>query len=236
MSGHSQFKNIMYRKGAQDAKKARVFAKLARDITIAAKSGMPEPDKNPEIGVVNGLAWTEAGGETLSVEAACMPGAGHMELTGQLGDVMQESARAALSVIRMRSDELKLAKDFYKTHDLHIHVPEGAVPKDGPSAGVTITCALASALTGRPARQDVAMTGEITLRGRVLPIGGVKEKVLAAHRMGIRTVLLPSENESDLDDVPSDIKQQLDIKLISSVYEALDAVLLESTAPAQTSA
>ena len=185
-----------------------------------------QPDREPEVGSVNGLAWTAAGGETLAVEAAAMPGSGHLDLTGQLGDVMQESARAALSVIRMRSGELGLSSDFYKKSDLHIHVPEGAVPKDGPSAGVTITCALASALTGFPARQDVAMTGEITLRGKVLPIGGVKEKLLAAHRMGIRTVLLPRDNESDLEEVPGDVRDKLDVRLIGSVEQALDTVLV----------
>ena len=158
-----------------------------------------------------------------------MPGGGHLELTGQLGDVMRESARAALSVIRMRYKQLGLESDFYKKNDLHIHVPEGAVPKDGPSAGVTITCALASALTGRPARQDVAMTGEITLRGKILPIGGVKEKVLAAHRMGIHTVLLPSDNECDLDEIPSDVRSGLDLRLIANVDQALDAVLIKDT-------
>ena len=187
-----------------------------------------EPDREPEVGSVNGLAWTAAGGETLAVEAAAMPGGGHLELTGQLGDVMRESARAALSVIRMHSGALGLESDFYKKSDLHIHVPEGAVPKDGPSAGVTITCALASALTGRPARQDVAMTGEITLRGKVLPIGGVKEKVLAAHRMGIHTVLLPKDNECDLEEIPGDVRQSLDLRLIGSVDQALDAVLVKA--------
>ena len=187
-----------------------------------------EPDREPEVGSVNGLAWTAAGGETLAVEAAAMPGGGHLELTGQLGDAMRESARAALSVIRMHSGALGLESDFYKKSDLHIHVPEGAVPKDGPSAGVTITCALASALTGRPARQDVAMTGEITLRGKVLPIGGVKEKVLAAHRMGIHTVLLPKDNECDLDEIPGDVRQSLDLRLIGSVDQALDAVLVKA--------
>ena len=218
-----------------DPKLSRVTIspKEVRELLGHAKFKRVSPDREPETGVVNGLAWTEVGGETLSVEAAVMPGSGHMELTGQLGDVMQESARAALSVIRMRSDELGLAKDFYKSHDLHIHVPEGAVPKDGPSAGVTITCALASALTGRPARQDVAMTGEITLRGRVLPIGGVKEKVLAAHRMGMRTVLLPRDNEGDIEDIPAEIRDHIELKLISSVYEALDAVLLQPQNAAQ---
>ena len=187
-----------------------------------------EPDREPEVGSVNGLAWTAAGGETLAVEAAAMPGGGHLELTGQLGDVMRESARAALSVIRMHSGALGLESDFYKKSDLHIHVPEGAVPKDGPSAGVTITCALASALTGRPARQDVAMTGEITLRGKVLPIGGVKEKVLAAHRMGIHTVLLPKDNECDLEEIPGDVRQSLDLRLIGSVDQALDAELVKA--------
>jgi ATP-dependent Lon protease len=141
--------------------------------------------KSPETGVVNALAWTPAGGETMPVEAVAVPGSGAVDLTGRLGDVMKESARTALSYIRSKTDSLGIDTGFYKNHDLHIHVPEGATPKDGPSAGVALTCALVSALTGKPARQDVAMTGEVTLRGRVLPIGGVKEKLLAAHRWAL---------------------------------------------------
>ncbi len=181
--------------------------------------------KAPEAGQVNGLAWTSVGGETLTVEAVCLPGTGKVDLTGQLGDVMQESARAALSYIRSQADVLHIEPDFYKKCDLHIHVPEGATPKDGPSAGVALACAMVSAITKRPARQDVAMTGEITLRGRVLPIGGVKEKLLAAHRMGIKEVLLPMENEKDLDELPTDVRKALKVKLIGRVEQAIGTVL-----------
>lgn len=181
--------------------------------------------KEPEVGVVNGLAWTQVGGTTMPIEVAVMPGQGAVDLTGRLGDVMKESARTALSYIRSRSEEIGLPADFHKTSDLHIHVPEGAVPKDGPSAGVALTCAMVSALTGWPARQDVAMTGEVTLRGRVLPIGGVKEKLLAAHRMGIDTILLPKENEKDLSDLPGDIRKHMDVHLIAQVDQAVQFVL-----------
>ena len=181
--------------------------------------------KEPEVGVVNGLAWTQVGGTTMPIEVAVMPGQGAVDLTGRLGEVMKESARTALSYIRSKSQDIGIAPDFHKTNDLHIHVPEGAVPKDGPSAGVALTCAMVSALTGWPARQDVAMTGEVTLRGRVLPIGGVKEKLLAAHRMGIDTILLPKENEKDLSELPGDIRAMMDVHLISQVDQAMKIVL-----------
>ena len=181
--------------------------------------------KEPEVGVVNGLAWTQVGGSTMPIEVAVMPGQGAVDLTGRLGDVMKESARTALSYIRSKSQEIGIESDFHKTNDLHIHVPEGAVPKDGPSAGVALTCAMVSALTGRPARQDVAMTGEVTLRGRVLAIGGVKEKLMAAHRMGIETILLPKANEKDLNELPGDIREKLDVHLISQVDQAMQIVL-----------
>ena len=154
-----------------------------------------------------------------------MPGKGEVELTGQLGDVMKESAQAAHSYLRMQAPQLRLQEDFFKTHDLHIHVPEGATPKDGPSAGVALYCALASAATGRLARQDVAMTGEITLLGRVLPVGGIKEKLLAAHRMGIRQVLLPRANQRDLEKLPQDVRAQLNITLLDRADQALAIVL-----------
>ena len=187
-------------------------------------------DCKPEIGVVNGLAWTQAGGTTMPIEAVVMPGQGSIEMTGRLGDVMKESARAALSFIRAHSAQYGLEEDFYKKYDIHIHVPEGAVPKDGPSAGVALACAVLSALTGRAARQDVAMTGEITLRGRVLPIGGVKEKLLAAHRAGIDNIMLPAENEPDLEDLPADMRALMQITLLRRVDEAL-AVVLTRTPP-----
>ena len=183
-------------------------------------------DCKPEIGVVNGLAWTQAGGTTMPIEAVVMPGQGSIEMTGRLGDVMKESARAALSFIRAHSAQYGLEEDFYKKYDIHIHVPEGAVPKDGPSAGVALACAVLSALTGRAARQDVAMTGEITLRGRVLPIGGVKEKLLAAYRLGIVTLLLPRANEKDLEELPADIRAKLDIHLMAHAEEAIELTLL----------
>ena len=179
----------------------------------------------PQLGAVNGLAWTAYGGDALAIEAAAMPGKGEVELTGQLGDVMKESAQAAHSYLRMQAPQLRLQEDFFKTHDLHIHVPEGATPKDGPSAGVALYCALASAATGRLARQDVAMTGEITLLGRVLPVGGIKEKLLAAHRMGIRQVLLPRANQRDLEKLPQDVRAQLNITLLDRADQALALVL-----------
>lgn len=175
-----------------------------------------------EVGVVTGMAWTQVGGDTLFVETAHIPGTGKIQLTGQLGDVMQESAQAAITYIRSIAEEFDIEKEFYKNYDLHVHVPEGAVPKDGPSAGVTMFTSVMSALTGTPVRKDVAMTGEITLRGKVLPVGGIKEKVLAAHRAGIKTVLLPKENEADIDDIPQAVRKQLKFVLLERAKEALE--------------
>ncbi len=186
--------------------------------------------KQPEIGVATGLAYTPFGGDTLAVETTIMPGNGGLTLTGQLGDVMKESAHAAMSYVRAHAAEFGLEPDFHKTRDAHIHVPEGAVPKDGPSAGVTLTVSLVSALTGIPARQDVAMTGEITLRGRVLPVGGIKEKLLAAHRAGILDILLPRENQPDLTDIPEPVRAQLRIQAIDRVDEALSFALTQKPA------
>jgi ATP-dependent Lon protease len=182
-------------------------------------------EKKNEIGLTTGLAWTEVGGQVLTTEAGLMHGKGRLTLTGKLGDVMQESAQAAMSYVRARTSAFGLPHDFYRHLDIHIHVPEGAIPKDGPSAGITICTAIVSALTHIPVRCDVAMTGEITLRGKVLPIGGVKEKVLAAHRLGIRTVLLPKDNEKDLGDIPADIQSTLAIKFVETMDEVLGLAL-----------
>jgi len=179
-----------------------------------------------EIGVTTGLAWTVVGGETLFIETAAVPGSGKLNLTGQMGDVMQESARTGVSYIRSIADELGIEKDFYKNYDIHIHIPEGAVPKDGPSAGVTMCTAIVSTLTGQPARKDIAMTGEITLRGKVLPVGGIREKVLAAHRAGIKKVLLPRENERDIDDIPEKVRKQMKFVLIDNAADALREALV----------
>ena len=183
------------------------------------------PEKEPRVGVVNGLAYTTVGGETLEVECALMPGKGSLQLTGQLGDVMKESAEAAFTWVRAHSKQLGLKDDFYKDRDIHIHVPEGAVPKDGPSAGVTMATALTSALTGVPVRQDVAMTGEITLRGRVLPIGGLKEKTLAAYRAGIRTLVIPKENVKDLEDIPPHVLSQFRVVEAETIDDVLKTAL-----------
>jgi ATP-dependent Lon protease len=176
--------------------------------------------------MATGLAWSELGGELLNTEVTVMPGKGKLIITGRLGDVMQESAQAALSYVRSRADELGLAKDFYQTVDIHIHVPEGAIPKDGPSAGITMATALVSALTKLPVRHDLAMTGEVTLRGRVLPIGGLKEKVLAAHRGGIKTVLIPGENEKDILEIPANILRTVELVLVDHIDQVLKRALL----------
>lgn len=173
------------------------------------------------IGVVTGLAWTEAGGDLLSIEVAVLAGSGKLTITGKLGEVMQESAHAALSYVRSRAQLLGLSRDFYRNYDLHIHVPEGAIPKDGPSAGITMATAIASALTGVPVRNEIAMTGEITLRGRVLPIGGVKEKLLAARRAQVKMVILPYENEKDLLEIPADLRKGISVRLVNHMDEVL---------------
>jgi ATP-dependent Lon protease len=178
------------------------------------------------VGLATGLAWTEVGGEILPIEVTLMPGKSALRLTGKLGDVMQESAHAAMSFVRSRAEEYEIKRDFNRRLDVHIHVPEGAIPKDGPSAGITMCTALVSALTGRRVRRDVAMTGEITLRGKVLPVGGIKEKLLAAHRIGVTDVILPRENEKDLADVPKNVIEAVKVELVDHIDEVLKIALL----------
>ena len=190
------------------------------------------PDRLPctdQVGLVTGLAWTSVGGETLEVEVNVMDGSGKLELTGNLGDVMKESAHAALSYIRANAAKLGVAPDFYKTKDIHVHFPEGAVPKDGPSAGVTVCTAMVSALTGVSVRSDVAMTGEISLRGRVLRIGGLREKTMAALRHGIRTVIIPADNERDLEEIDQTVRRQLNFVSASTVDTVLETALNRPT-------
>jgi ATP-dependent Lon protease len=191
-------------------------------------------DEHDMVGQVTGLAWTEVGGELLRIETALTTGKGRLTHTGQLGDVMKESIQAAMTVVRSRAAALGLDDDFYQKIDVHIHVPEGATPKDGPSAGIGMATSLASALTNIPVRADVAMTGEITLRGEVLPIGGLKEKLLAALRGGIQTVIIPQENERDLVEMPKNIKQNLDIKPVRWIDEVLEIALAERPEPRAT--
>ena len=193
-------------------------------------------EKQNEVGLATGLAWTEVGGSVLAVEATIMEGKGRPILTGKLGDVMQESAQAAMSYVRSRSAQFGLPKDFYRNLDIHVHVPEGSIPKDGPSAGITICTSIVSALTKNPVRFDVAMTGEITLRGKVLPIGGLKEKLLAAHRMGLRTVVLPKDNEKDLADIPQEILSSLTIHFVETMDEVLQIALERPTVPLEHAA
>jgi len=182
-------------------------------------------EKENQIGQVTGLAWTEVGGELLTIEAVAVPGKGTTTCTGKLGDVMQESIKAAMTVVRRRQQRLGIAPGFHEKQDIHIHVPEGATPKDGPSAGIAMTTALVSVLTGIPVRADVAMTGEITLRGEVLAIGGLKEKLLAAHRGGIKTVLIPEENVKDLPDIPDNVKNRLEIIPVKWIDRVLEVAL-----------
>ncbi len=180
-----------------------------------------------EVGMATGLAWTEVGGDVLHIETTLMPGRGQLILTGKLGDVMQESARAAISYVRSRAKRMGISPSFHRRYDIHIHVPEGAIPKDGPSAGITIATAIVSSLTDNPVRKDVAMTGEITLRGKVLPIGGLKEKLLAAHRIGIKTIIIPRENQKDLVDVPKEILDELTVHPVETVDRVLSLALVE---------
>jgi ATP-dependent Lon protease len=189
--------------------------------------------KENQVGQVTGLAWTEVGGELLTIETVLMPGKGKTITTGTLGDVMQESIQAALSVVRSRSKRLGIPEDFYEKNDIHIHLPEGATPKDGPSAGIAMCTALVSVLCGIPVRADVAMTGEITLRGEVLPIGGLKEKLLAAHRGGIKTVMIPEQNVKDLVEIPDNIKNQLDIHPVKWIDQVLEIALERMPMPAK---
>lgn len=184
-----------------------------------------EVEKCNEVGAAIGLAWTEVGGQLLTTECTIMDGKGKLTITGKLGDVMQESAHAAMSYIRSRANQLGLPRDFYRNLDIHVHVPEGAIPKDGPSAGITLATSITSALTRIPVRCDVAMTGEITLRGRVLPIGGLKEKLLAAIRHGIREAIVPRDNEKDLPDIPENVRAEMKMHFVSSMDEVLKIAL-----------
>ncbi len=188
-------------------------------------------EKQNEIGATVGLAWTEVGGSILTTEATIMEGRGKLTTTGKLGEVMQESAQAAMSYVRSRAHTLGLSRDFYRHLDIHVHVPEGAIPKDGPSAGITLATSICSALTSIPVRADVAMTGEITVRGRVLGIGGLKEKLLAAHRHGIREVVIPKDNEKDLPEIPENIRKDMTLHFVTSMDEVLKIALERELEP-----
>jgi ATP-dependent Lon protease len=185
-----------------------------------------EAEMVPEIGVVTGLAWTSTGGDLMVIEALRMPGSGRMTVTGQLGDVMRESVDAAYSYVRSRASQIGIRDEAFKEFDIHVHLPAGAIPKDGPSAGISLTLAIASALSQRPVRRDVAMTGEVTLRGKVLEIGGVKEKVLAAYRAGLRQLIMPTSNEKDLRDVPDEVKKSVTFTFVGTMDEVLRLALL----------
>ncbi|NBI07724.1 endopeptidase La [Senegalia massiliensis] len=223
--------NVM-RKAAKRIVEEKIKSVKVNKRTLSKYLGTPkyrrnETKRNDQIGIATGLAWTAVGGETLSIEVTPMPGKGKLQLTGKLGDVMKESAMAGISYIRSKTKELEIDEKFHSNRDIHIHVPEGAIPKDGPSAGITMATAVISALSNVPVNGDVAMTGEITLRGRVLPIGGVKEKVLAANRLGIKKVLLPWDNKKDFDEVPDKVKKNIDFVFVKTMDEVLEHALVE---------
>ncbi|MFN7667758.1 MAG: endopeptidase La, partial [Burkholderiales bacterium] len=219
-------KSLLMKKGKEGgAAKAHVTTKNLDKYLGVRRFSFGMAEKENQIGQVTGLAWTEVGGELLTIEAVSMPGKGRVTTTGKLGDVMQESIKAAVTVVRRRARRLGIQADFYEKNDIHVHVPEGATPKDGPSAGIAMTTALVSVLTGIPVRADVAMTGEITLRGEVLPIGGLKEKLLAAHRGGIKLALIPEENVKDLQDIPDNVKNKLEIVPVRWIDRVLELAL-----------
>lgn len=244
----SIIRNYTREAGVRDLERnlARICRKVARQVVAgqegliritvqnlhqylgAARYKQREQDFEPAVGVATGLAWTQFGGDVLNVEATIMPGTGRLILTGKLGEVMKESAQTALSFVRSRSEKLKISEDFFQKHDIHIHVPEGAIPKDGPSAGVTIASALYSAISNKKLRRHIAMSGEITLQGRVLPVGGIKEKVLAAHRNGIETIILPRENEKDSEDIPANIRRRLKLIWVEEVDSILARVICDA--------
>jgi ATP-dependent Lon protease len=227
------------RKVARRVAEKRAAPRQVGVLSLAKYLGPPrfvrdQGDRADEVGLAHGIAWTEAGGDVLPVEVSLMKGKGSLILTGQLGEVMQESAQASLSYARSHAHELGITDVDFDKLDIHIHVPEGAIPKDGPSAGITIATALISALIRRPVHHDVAMTGEITLRGRVLPIGGLKEKVLAAHRAGLRTVLLPQQNKKDMVEIPKQVKRDIQFIFVSSMDEVLPVALLPEQLASKT--
>ncbi|HBE93090.1 MAG TPA: endopeptidase La, partial [Gammaproteobacteria bacterium] len=212
-------------------KKAVVAPKQLEKYLGVRRFRYGKAEEHNQIGQVTGLAWTEVGGELLTIESVVLKGRGKQQFTGKLGEVMQESIQAAMSVVRSRADTLGIDEDFYQNYDIHVHVPEGATPKDGPSAGVGMCTSIVSGLTGIAVRSDVAMTGEITLRGEVLPIGGLKEKLLAAHRGGIKTVIIPDENSKDLVEIPDNIKKDLDIRPVKWIDQVLEIALEKSPEP-----
>lgn len=211
---------------AGEKKKVIITSKNIEEFLGKKKFRYGQAEKDDTVGVATGLAYTSVGGDTLQIEVSLSAGKGKLSLTGKLGDVMKESAQAALTCVRSKATELGIQENFYEKLDIHIHVPEGAVPKDGPSAGITIATAIVSALTGKPIRKEVGMTGEITLRGRVLPIGGLKEKTLSAHRAGLTTIILPKDNEKDIDDIPESIRKDLSFHPVSSIDEVLELALV----------
>lgn len=212
---------------SEKAKKVRITNQNIEQFLGIPRFRYGVAEQDDQVGAATGLAWTEVGGETLSIEVSTYKGNGRLTLTGKLGDVMKESAQAGYSYLRSRAVELGINVEVFEKYDIHVHIPEGAIPKDGPSAGITMACALASALTGRKVRHDVAMTGEITLRGRVLPVGGIKEKVLAAHRAGIKTILLPQDNKKDIEEIPNNVRNKLQFKLVDHMDQVLELALLE---------
>lgn len=213
---------------SEDKKRVSITVKNLEDVIGKRKFHYGQAETVNQIGVATGLAYTTVGGDTLQIEVSLSPGTGKLQLTGKLGDVMKESAQTALSYVRSKTEELDIDPNFHEKHDIHIHVPEGAVPKDGPSAGVTIVTALVSALTKRPIRREVGMTGEVTLRGRVLPIGGLKEKTLSAHRAGLTTIICPKDNERDIEDIPESVREVLTFKFVSDAEEVLQIALEEA--------